>query len=58
MVRPPQCLFGRHTWTSWKKHKDGCGTPGCDHYLRRCIRCPKWQHKLADGKLHNFRWTA
>jgi hypothetical protein len=52
-----RCLIGRHTWTGWKKHPDGCGTPGCDHYLRHCTHCPKWQHRLGeDGKARRFKW--
>lgn len=57
MVRTLRCLLGRHTWSDWKTYKDGCGgTPGCDHYLRHCTHCPRWQHKLAEGKPRRFEW--
>jgi hypothetical protein len=55
-MRPTRCMLGLHTWTDWTEYKDGCGDPGCDHYLRHCVRCPKWQHKTAGDRPRRFKW--
>lgn len=55
-MRPLQCLIGRHTWAGWQKYENGCGEHGCDHYLRHCTRCPRWQHQLLGGRPRKFKW--
>lgn len=54
--RQLECLRHGHYWTGWERHQDGCGTQGCDHYLRRCVCCQRWQHKLPGGRPRVFKW--